>query len=281
MIAWTHAFLFLGALCYTGAALEIAVFLRDKDRREIAIGTRFALAGAACFALAGALRWLHWERPPFTTASDNLNLFIVLATLTMLAVLRRAERRGLMCFYLPPLALLAIVSAALGWRDWSAPPKDIGNPLIFVHVWLAFLAYAFFLVASLTSAAYLFQANRLKHRKTTGLFQRLPSLEHLDKTLHRLISVGYPMFIVTLALGIFWAWQERALLGSAWWFSPKILLSALMVLLYAASYHLRALGWLRGPKLAYLVFSGFSAFLGLYLLLEILRVKDHNFWGSV
>ncbi|MCC6145884.1 MAG: cytochrome c biogenesis protein CcsA [Candidatus Hydrogenedentes bacterium] len=281
MIALTYIIFYFGILLYLAAAAEVFLFLRDRDRREIVWGTRLALVGAACLALCFVLRFATWSRLPLTTVADNLNLFAVFATGIMLFVLRHQERRGLMCFYLPPLSLIIVISGYMGWREWSAAPKELTAPLLFVHVGLAFLAYAMFFVASLTSMAYLFQNSRLKLRQTTGLFQRLPSLEQLDRTLYLLISYGYPLFIVTLWLGIFWAWYERELLGSLWWASPKIGLSLLMVVLYSLSYHARARGWLRGPKLAYLIFSGFTVLLAAYLLLEVMHLKDYNFWGSV
>ena len=53
-----------------------------------------------------------------------------------------------------------------------------------------------------------------------------------------------------------------------------------MVILYGASYHARAQGLLRGPKLAFLVFGGFSSILLVYLVLSMLQMTNYNFYGA-
>jgi ABC-type transport system involved in cytochrome c biogenesis permease subunit len=128
--------------------------------------------------------------------------------------------------------------------------------------------------------AYVIKARRLKQRATGGLSARMPSLEQMDATLYRLIAVGYPSFVATALLGLGWAWDQRDLLGDYWFVSPKILLSYGMAALYAVSFHARRFGSLRGPKLAYLVFVGFSFLLAVYLVSGIFKVGGASFWGG-
>jgi ABC-type uncharacterized transport system permease subunit len=226
------------------------------------------------------LRWAQWGLLPLTGVTDSMMLFVVLCTGIVLTVQRDDSMKPLLVFYLPALALLDIVSATVAHRYLDESPKDLNNLFLTVHVGLVFLAFALFFVASLTSMGYMFKARHLKRRDTTGLFQRLPSLEQLDRTLFRLISIGYPVFVLTLILGFVWAYVDRELLGPTWFVSPKIVLSFVVVTLYAVSFHTRRFGWLRGPKLAYLNFFGFSAVLIAYFLLNVLEVAKANFWGA-
>jgi hypothetical protein len=53
-----------------------------------------------------------------------------------------------------------------------------------------------------------------------------------------------------------------------------------MVALYAVSFHSRQFGSLRGPKLAYLVFFGFTFLLAVYLVTGIFQVGGASFWGA-
>ena len=194
-------------------------------------------------------------------------------------VSRQERRRALQAVYLPPTACIGILAGWLAVGDFTHSPNgEFFVPFLVVHVMTALLAYALFFVASVTSVVYVVQARRLKSRQTGSSFHALPSLENLDTTLYQLIWMGYPLFLITMVLGLYWAWADRDLLGNMWWFSPKIFLSVLMVLLYGACFHLRALGLLRGPKLAGLVSIGFGALLIVYLVLELLRMTNYNFW---
>src|SRR5690606_6767131 len=103
---------------------------------------------------------------------------------------------------------------------------------------------------------------------------------NLDRTLFLLIRMAYPLFVFTLVTGFYWAWADRDLLGALWWMSPKILLSFAMVVIYAACYHGRAAGWLRGPRLANVLLIGFGGLLGTYLLLEMFELTNYNFWDA-
>ncbi len=265
----------VGAFCY-GAA-QALLFGRGR-RGALVLGARAAYLGAFLFGLTLALRLVHFQRLPFTSVADTLMLLLIAASSAMAFVLRHEERRGLVLFYLPPLAALALMGGWFGIQDLPESPRELTTVLLVIHVGLAFLAYALSLVVCLTGMAYIFQVQQLKQRQTRGLFQRLPSLEQLDHALHGLISAGYLAFAISLGAGFFWAWFSSELLAPYWWVAPKILISVGMIGLYAASYHARALGWLRGPKLAYLMVGGFGSLLSVYLVLELLHMTNYNFF---
>jgi len=271
---------YAGILFYVGAALMALRHLRSANGEALDLGLRLSTAGAACLAVTFVCRWAVFHRPPMTTMTDSLNLLILFATLVMLWVLRKAAVRALMCFYVPPLTLLCLINAGVAHRYLHQAPRPLPSAPLMVHVGLVFLSYAMFFLASMTSGAYIFQTRHLKRHHTSGLFHRLPSLEELDRTLSGLVSLGYPFFVVTLILGMLWAWFERDLLGTHWWLAPKVLSSPLMVAFYALAFHARRSGRLRGPKLAYFVFIGFSSLLLMYVALTLMNLRAYNFWGT-
>ena len=279
MIAATYIMFYLGTALYLGAAAQAVRYFAAGEDRLLASAKGLLVAGGASVLLAFVLRWGTWGRLPLTTLSDSLNLFVLLVTIISLATARRESMRTLLAICLPPLAVVCLVNAWAAPECLSSAPRELFGLLLAVHVGLAFFAYALFFVASMTSAAYVFEAQRLKRRRTTGLVQRLPSLERLDQTLYRLIGWGYPLFAATLILGLLWVWFDRDLLGPRWWLSPKVILSCVMVVFYGAVFHARRLGRLRGPKLANLFFLGFTLFLVLFLVLSTLELTNRNFWG--
>jgi HemX protein len=277
------ALFYFGLACHFMAATAAVLFLRSTGNgRALMVGRNLLALGALALALTLVLRYVHWRHVPLTTGADSMTLFMIMVSALALVMSASEAHRGLLAFYLPPLALIGVANGVLGASDLRVSPNaaDFSRVLLVIHVVLAFLAYALFFVASLTSGAYVFQARRLKHHKTGGVFLKLPSLENLDHILLRLITWGYPLFVLTLLLGGVWAWLNPDPLSPTWWWSPKILLSLLMVLFYAASYHARTGGLLRGTRLAHFVFAGFGLLLGAYLVLSVLRLTNYNFYGS-
>jgi ABC-type transport system involved in cytochrome c biogenesis permease subunit len=280
MIVCIGVFFYLGAALYIAAGVMAVLYLRPDNDRALDRAIRLAAAGAACLAATFLFRWLVWRLVPMTTVSDSINLLVLLSTLVMLFLMQKRNVRALACFYLPPLAALCAVSAAVAHRYLFAAPREFPGLPLAIHVGLAFLAYAMFFLAGMTSAAYIFQSQRLKRRNPTGIFQQLPSLEQLHHTLSRLVSLGYPLFVVTLLLGGIWAHTERDLLGARWWLAPKIVMAFVMAAFCAVTHHSRRSGRLRGPKLAYLVFLGFILLLAAYLVLALMHLRTYNFWGA-
>ena len=232
-------------------------------------GSKHAAAlGNTLLLLVFLYRWMHHGLVPFTGLGDSLNLLLIMCAGIILFVQREQTMRPVMIYYMPALAALAILSGVFGPASLSEPPKELNGLILAIHVSLVFFAFALFIVASITSVAYVAKAQSLKRVKTSPMTQRLPSLERIDKTLYGLIGVGYPAFAVTLVLGFAWAYEQREVLGEGWWNSPRIVLALVMVLFYAGCFHIRRAGWLRGPKLAYLVF-----FMSLLLFLSYLGIE--------
>ncbi len=273
---------FLGNILLIGSAGAALAYLRVDQGNAQWLNGAYRSALVAMFALLATIvfRTVQWHLVPFTTAADSLGLLAFFSLLTILVQLGHdRSHRALLCFYLPPLALVAALSMYMAVPALSTAPRPLSGALLTAHVGLVFLAFALFFVAGINSVAYAFQAQRLKHRLTTGLFQMLPSLESLDRDLFRLIKIGYPAFAITLVVGGFWVWYEGQNLSPTWWLSPKIFMAVAMLVFYAFTFHARAAGRLRGPKLAHIVCYGTGTLIGIYLMLALLDVLNYNFYG--
>lgn len=262
----------LALAAYVVAAVLAGVYLRNGEARFLTNGKRLAALGNVFLLALLVLRWYEWRLIPFSGLDNALYLFLIFCTGIVLSVQREESLKPLLAFYLPALGVLATVIAYVGFQNLRVPPMDnLNGMLLTIHVGLVFLAMAHFFVASLTSFVYVFQAQRLKRRKTTGLAQRLPSLEQLDKTLFHLITIGFPIFLVTIGFGVAWAINNPELLPPRWYLAPKYFFTAFTLVLFAASFYIRKAGLLRGPKLAYLLFVGFTVLLAGWIVLEFVN----------
>lgn len=265
---------------FGAAAVTSYLYLRADQGGMRGVTQRAIAVAAALLFAAFCLRWASYGRIPLTSMVDIVNLLLVMSTAIVLVLVRRESLRSLVCYYAPPLAALSVLNVAVSFRALHEAPKELNDAFIAVHVGLAFLAYALFLIASLTSAVYIVQARRLKSPQTSAETAKLPPLEHLDATLYRLIAWGYPFFAVTLVLGFIGAYLYPDELGARWWLSAKILYALFMAALYSFSFHARRLGLLRGQKLAYVMVIGFAVMLAIYMLLGVTGLKDVGFWSA-
>jgi ABC-type uncharacterized transport system permease subunit len=290
MVPVTYCVFYLGVALHIAAAAAVLHYLKQGSNSSLLLAQRKTMAGILCLTASLLLRWITWNQVPLTISVDIMSLFLVLGSAIAILVAWNDQRRALLAFYLPILALLGVVAAVVAHPDLGEEPKllsldvsqkSLTGVLLIVHVGLAFLAFALYLIASLTSFAYIFQSRHLKKHKTSNLFMKLPSLEQLDTTLFLLIRIGYPAFVLTFILGLFWSWLARDLLSNTWWMSPKILLSVAMAILFSLCYHSRRLGWMRGPKLAYFISGSCGSLLAIYMSLVLLRISNHNFFGDL
>ncbi len=280
MAALIHLTFYTGSAAYLCAAVLALAFLRVNGERVLHAGGRVLVGGIVLLSLSFVLRWVAWGHLPMTTMTDSLDLFAIIAGVVIVVIACRNSMCALLSFYAPPLALICLINMLFAHRFLDTEPRVLRSSFLSVHVGLAFLAYALFYVASMTSAAYLCQASHLKHHRVSWLVRHLPSLGELDTILYRLIRFGYPFFVITLTLGLIWAFIDRDLLGPYWWLSPKVLLSYVMAGFYAVTFHMRRLGRLRGPKLAQLVFLGFFLIIAGYMVLSILNLRVSYFWSA-
>jgi ABC-type transport system involved in cytochrome c biogenesis permease subunit len=278
MLLLAALLLYSAVAAYLAASGLAIAYIRGSDTRYLNYGKRLAGFGNIFLLLAFFARWYEFRLLPLTGISDSLNLFLILATGIMLTVQRGDHLRPLLSFYLPALGLLALVSGAVAPAFAKEPPRELLGAPLTIHVGLVSLGFALFFVASLTSVVYVFKARHLKQRKTTGLFHRIPSLERLDQILMRLIGLGYPIFGASVVLGYIWAWADRDPLKPYWYISNHVVFALVVVLFYAALFHTRRFGLLRGTKLAYVVIGGFTFVLTTYITFGVLGASNYSFF---
>ena len=146
-----------------------------------------------------------------------------------------------------------------------------GDTLATVHVAIALLAYAMFLVAALQALVLMGVEKRLRKRMLEPESAALPPLLTLERFLFRLIAVGFLLLTLTLASGILFTEQ---LFGKALVFNHKSVFSVLGWFTFGALLIGRwRYGW-RGRVALRWIIAGtvfvFLAYLGSKFVLEVL-----------
>jgi len=146
----------------------------------------------------------------------------------------------------------------------------VSRTLLMFHIAANVLGIGLFLIAGAAGAVYLLQERRLRTKKrVASMGSRLPPLDSLDTTTHRLLLAGFPLLTFGVVTGAVFSHQLtnpggaeslRSLLGYATW----LLLAAVLVLRKTAGF--------RGRKAAYGTIAGVVCML-LVLLLYVVRAS--------
>jgi ABC-type uncharacterized transport system permease subunit len=155
--------------------------------------------------------------------------------------------------FVSPIALIVLGAARL-----SPAGGDIAGLTVLgrIHISLASLGIAIFALATAIGVVYLLEERNLKRKKFDGLlFRRGVALETLDTLLHRLIVVGFPIFTVSMMLGVVWAAQREV----DWFDRPEYAISIVTWLSFGGLLVGRVTSGWRGRKAALLTIAGFAA----------------------
>lgn len=120
------------------------------------------------------------------------------------------------------------------------------------------MAYGVFAVAFSLGVMYLMKDYLTKTNPKGILAHGLPALELLEELSYKIVSFGFPLFSLSIALGAVWA---NNLQGQYWDWTPKEIWSFISWFAYAAYFHSRRLhGW-RGTRSAWMAVMSFMAIL--------------------
>jgi ABC-type uncharacterized transport system permease subunit len=244
---------YLGVIAYSAAATLFFLHLARRDSaREPTRWAPIALGvGAAFHATHVVAASLLSNVCPVESTHFALSLTAFLAVVVYLPLLARFKLHAIGAV-VAPIALTFLVGAQfvdLGRQ----PSEEIPRGLLAMHVFANLLGVALFLLAGAAGAFYLVQERKLRDKKPGNLNGKLPPLDALDRTEHRLLLAGFPLLTFGIVTGAVFASRLgtattaemlRAGLGYATW-----ILVAAVLLLRAV------LGW-RGRRSAYGTLAG-------------------------
>lgn len=249
-----HAYLLNAAIvayaCATGLALAYLVQRQDVVHRLASLATA---SGWASHTLALVVIAVETGRPPLDNLSSAVSVAVWVVVLLAMIVERRSNVKVLGAFVMPVVLLLGLKSS-LGRPTVLAPA--LGNAWIWVHIALALIGIAAFVLNFAGALMYLLQERQIRAKRPGRLYHRLPALETLDHLTYRTLALGFPFLTTGIILGAVWA---RTSWGSVFAPDPLAFFSVVAWLIYAGTLAGRTAGGWRGRRAAYYAIAGFAA----------------------
>ncbi len=242
----------LGVVAYTASG---TLFFVDLARRE---GAALAAKWAPTLLMFGtAAHGAHLVLASFVTgvcpvASLPFALSLsALMTNGVYLLMRRRAAVGAMGVVVAPLALMFMVGAQFVQQSEVSP--EVPKTLLAFHVTANLLGLGLYLLAGVAGGFYLLQERRLKHKRRALSGGRLPALDLLDVTEHRLLLAGFPLLTFGVVTGAIFMHSIGHMPVVA---LLRVALAYLAWMLVAGVLVLRAVAGWRGRKTAYGTLAG-------------------------
>lgn len=263
------------AAAYLVASALFLVFLAGKSHSATVNvwGPRLVAVGAVTHAGHIVLSSLVLNVCPIKGMHFGMSVVSMVACVAY-TVARSRFKIDVVGAFVAPLALtFFLASRFVNAHETSSAMKSAILP---VHVLVNLLGEALFVLAFAAAVTYLVQEKQLKKKKLTGVFQRLPPLDALDRAEHRFLLAGFPLLTVGILTGTLWAYKVEEGISSDVWragfgYATWVLFAGVLLLRAAA-------GW-RGRRAAYGTIAGFG-FAVVVLVMYLVRALSAGGAGA-
>jgi ABC-type uncharacterized transport system permease subunit len=219
--------------------------------------------------------------PPMAGRTGAVSTFVWMLAVSYLSIEVSTDERGIGIFVTPLLvALQALVAHGEMPTD---VPRYFATPFVAVHVGALLFAYASFALACVIGITYVLLFRELKRRTPGMFFQRLPSLQVLDRMNMRAIWIGWLLLTIGLVGGALWLRDVSAQMTNdprlphMTLADPKILMAVVTWLVYGMLLASRRWAGLTPRRAAWLSAVGFAIVLLNFLPVAYFFARSHNF----
>ncbi|MDP4087498.1 MAG: cytochrome c biogenesis protein [Bacillota bacterium] len=153
--------------------------------------------------------------------------------------------------------------------------EKLVSELLLIHITMAILSYGAFSLSFVFSLLYLIQYDLLKRKKWGTRLKRLSDLTKLEFSSYVLAVIGVPMLILSLILGLQWAYIKVPTMP---WYDSKVIGSFIVLAAYSIYLYLRIGRNLVGKSLALWNVGSFLIVLINFFLFG--QLSSFHFWNS-
>ena len=267
-------------LLYAAAMVAYGWHFAERNPVVGRSATTLLIFGALAHTFVIGMMTMQLGHVPVAGATPAISTFVWLLALSYLYTELTTDERAMGIFILPLIVAMQTIPAlrpSLGVRS-----EVLQGPLFGVHVSSLLFAYASFALACVIGITYMLQFKEIKAKHLGFFYQRLPSLQVLDRMNRVAIVIGWIFLTVGIVVGVVWAAQAQGgyagdpRVQAMSWHDPKIFVAIVCWAVYSFELFAPRLGW-GGRKSAYLSLVGFAIVLVNFLPISYFLTKSHNF----
>jgi ABC-type transport system involved in cytochrome c biogenesis permease subunit len=217
---------------------------------------------------------LKYGHPPITNIFEILTLLAFSITISYLYIEFRTNVRDTGFFILIIAGILQTISSIFIEELKEINPV-LKNWLLGFHVTSAMIGYSAITVSGIYGFLYILLYNQIKENKFGSIYKRMPSLHLLEQLAFTAITFGFIFLTVTICIGIIWL---PAAIKDFSYFDPKLIVTLIIWLLYAAGFLSRKLGNFQSKTIMTLAFGGFIFTIISITVVNVFLSSFHKFY---
>ncbi len=196
------------AVVFYGVSTVYSILLWRRGFREDN-RTNYALLflAAAFHTIAMVKRGFSFERCPVNNLYEAIAFVAWTIVASYLLTGAWSRLRFLGAFASPELFAMGVF-ALFPELDHHGPRPEFTTGWQSLHAALILLAYGAFGLGSVAGMMYLTQENDLKFHKLRAVFSLFPPIDRLERVISRLMTAGFVLLTVGLAMGTYYLKQQ-------------------------------------------------------------------------
>ena len=274
MIETVHALNIIIPLLYLVTVIfYYAAF--QKQKPTLSNGKRVALFVTLVFHVFYLLaRTIEFNHPPITTKFEIFTVlaFAIAFSYFLLELITDIRGTG---FFILLFSLLFQLVSSLFIEDLFQVKEVLRNRLLGLHVISALLGYSGFTISAVYGALFLLLYKQIRVRKFGLFFDKLPSLETLEKMSFYSVIIGFILLTIGIVIGIIW-------LPSAFpnfkYYDPKIVASGVIWLVYGGGIATKIIFKIYGKKFIISSLVGFVLIVLSLIATTLISSSFHSFY---
>lgn len=222
-----------------------------------------ALAITAAVVLVYRLVAVHENARPLQSHVDGLALLVALLGAVTLYLQWTRRLAGLALFLLPAATGVALWGVCASWWTFRLfGDHGVGSAWQTVHLISVYVGMLAVAAAACAGALWLYVDRQLRSKDHRGQrlkrLGRLANLESIEHAMTGSAVAGFAMMTIALTSGlVIIASNDATRLGEGWWYSPKVVLTGAVWLIFALVMNVRFVATFRGRRAAWLCIVGF------------------------
>jgi cytochrome c-type biogenesis protein CcsB len=252
-----------------------------RARRVGLLAMGLTVLGTVTHAGVLVTRGMATDRLPWGNMYEFATAVVLVAVIAYVVLAVRAPAlRHIGVFVLGPVVVAMVLIGLFLYAEAGPLVAALRSWWLGVHVSSAVLGSGVLLVSGITSVLYLVKS-RSEERPAgevspTSMLARLPSAAALDRTAHRTVVFGFPIYTFALIAGAIWA---ESAWGRFWGWDPKETWMFISWVVYAAYLHARTTSGWRGRPSAWVNIVGLVVVLFNLLYVNMVSTGLHSYGG--
>ncbi len=220
------------------------------------------------------LRTIEFDHPPITNVFEIFTVLAFSVSFSYFILELVTDIRGTGPFIIVFSIVFQVISS-LYIQDLLQVKEVLRNHLLGIHVFSALLGYSAITISAVYGFLYLILYKDIKLNKFGLLFDRLPSLEVLERLSFSSAIIGFVLLTFAIIIGIIWLPKAFPNFSYA---DPKLIGTSMVWILYGIGITNKVLGKLHGKKVILLSIIGFVLAILSTIITNFIARSFHSFY---